>query len=93
MSVHNVYGLYYYHQHPFKLLIVPKVRSPNKMIDFLPVSICMVIYKIISQVLANRLKHVLVDIIDEVQNAFFPVVDKLWRITIRRSQRNKGQIS
>ena len=38
------------------IVLIPKVKNPERMFEFRPISLYKVIYKIIFKVLANRLK-------------------------------------
>ena len=52
------------------ITLVPKTKNPTNMTEFRPISLCNVVYKLISKVLANLLKIILPHIISENQSAF-----------------------
>jgi hypothetical protein len=54
------------------IVLIPKNTESETMADFRPISLCNVIYKIISKCLINRLRPVLDDLICENQSAFIP---------------------
>ncbi|KAK2644593.1 hypothetical protein Ddye_019788 [Dipteronia dyeriana] len=54
------------------IALIPMTQSPEKIIDYRPISQCNLIYKAIAKAITSRLKHVLSEVISETQCAFIP---------------------
>ncbi|XP_048592235.1 uncharacterized protein LOC125576362 [Brassica napus] len=52
------------------LSLIPKTENAEKMKDFRPIACCNLLYKVISKVLANRLRIIFPDAIEPNQSAF-----------------------
>jgi len=52
------------------IALIPKVRDPSMLEQYRPISLVGALYKIISKVLASRMKKVLPSLIDESQSTF-----------------------
>ena len=52
--------------------LIPKIQNPTNLKSYRPISLCNVVYKVISKILANRLKNVLSHCISKNQLAFIP---------------------
>ena len=54
------------------LVLIPKSDNPTSLKPFRPISLCPVIYKTIIQLLANRLKAIMPELIGPNQTSFVP---------------------
>ena len=52
------------------IVLVPKTNNPQRMIDFRPISLCNTIYKIVTKILVNQLKHLMPTLVSSSQTAF-----------------------
>ena len=52
------------------LVLIPKVDNPNHLKNFRPISLCNVIYKIITKVLVQCLRNLLPRIVSPLQGSF-----------------------
>nr|GEV80291.1 sugar transport protein 13 [Tanacetum cinerariifolium] len=52
--------------------LIPKVQTPTRVNDYRPISCCNVLFKCISKILANRIKHCLKTLVNLNQLAFIP---------------------
>ena len=66
----NNFHIHFEFNHTY-VTLVPKVKSPEERISkFRPIRSCNVIYKLVSKVLANRMKKLLSLVVFENQSAF-----------------------
>jgi hypothetical protein len=54
------------------IVLIPKGDNPEELKDFRPISLCNMIYKVISKCLVNRFRPLLGEIISPEQSAFVP---------------------
>jgi hypothetical protein len=79
------------------IVLIPKTKFPGKLKDLRHISLCNIVYKLISKVLANRLKMMLSEIISPSQSAFVPgrlITDNIlltFELTHYLNHRTKGK--
>jgi hypothetical protein len=54
------------------IVLIPKIDQPESLKEFRPISLCTVLYKVISKCMVNRLRPILGEIISINQSAFVP---------------------
>lgn len=54
------------------IVLIPKGKDPQSLKEFRPISLCNMIYKVISKCLVSRLRPILDDIISDTQSVFIP---------------------
>ncbi|KAL8145631.1 hypothetical protein AgCh_003685 [Apium graveolens] len=52
------------------IVLIPKKKNPSSVGDLRPISLCNVVMKVITKVLANRMKEMLVSVVSDTQSAF-----------------------
>lgn len=55
------------------VVLIPRKRKPTTAAEFRPISLCNILYKLITKIIKNRLKEILPLNISENQSAFTPV--------------------
>ncbi|KAA3485416.1 reverse transcriptase [Gossypium australe] len=55
-----------------EIVLIPKIPNPSSLVNFRPINLCSVLYKIVAKTIANRMQNVIGLCIDEVQSAFVP---------------------
>ena len=54
------------------IVLISKKENPSSLKDYKPISLCNLVYKIVSKCLVNRLRPLLHDLIAPMQSAFIP---------------------
>jgi hypothetical protein len=55
------------------IVLIPKGNNPEELKEFRSISLCIVIYKLISKCIVNRLRVLLDEVISPEQSAFVPM--------------------
>lgn len=64
------------------IFVIPKVKTPTTVQDFWPISLCMVVYKLVAKNFANCLNLILPSVIHDKQSAFVPHCNTLDNVMV-----------
>ncbi|GKB31530.1 RNA-directed DNA polymerase, eukaryota, reverse transcriptase zinc-binding domain protein, partial [Tanacetum coccineum] len=64
------------------IALVPKIQTPAKVSDYIPIACCNVIFKCISKILTERMKKCLKKLVSQNQSAFIPTRQIQYNILI-----------
>ncbi|KAK2645062.1 hypothetical protein Ddye_020257 [Dipteronia dyeriana] len=69
------------------IVMIPKVKQVVRLLDFRPISMCNLVYKIVVKSLANRFLTVIGDVISETRSVFIPEgLSRLLMLAERRKE-------
>ncbi|XP_057249396.1 uncharacterized protein LOC130590838 [Beta vulgaris subsp. vulgaris] len=54
------------------IVMIPKIKDPTEVAHYRPISLCNVVYKLVSKAMVIRLKNILPELVSENQSAFVP---------------------
>jgi len=66
------YGYYYASIAETLVVLIPRESNPQRLNNFRPISLCNVIFKVITKVFVSRLQPFLADLISPLQSSFIP---------------------
>ncbi|KAA3481602.1 reverse transcriptase [Gossypium australe] len=54
------------------IVLIPKIPNPTSLVNFRPISLCIILYKLVAKTIANKLQKCIGKCIDSAQSAFVP---------------------